>query len=371
LLYNFTPLFHLQCRKLPQILLILAVLLQLLQYYCGNTIVGGNFIRHPINMDLTKENYRLSIDNVKEATQVIDPVFLNSPQFISDTLSELFSLTLVVKLETSNPVRCFKGRGAEVFVSKALPDTHFVCASAGNFGQAMAYSCKKRKLQLTVYASKNANPFKLDRMKSLGATIVQFGEDFDCAKLEAKRISKELNATFIEDSQNIESLEGAATIGLELLKFPAKIDIVLIALGNGALFNGIARVIKYYSPKTKIIAIQAEGASAMVDSWRTSSIVNYETSNTIADGIAVRLPIPQALKDMTGLVDEALLVNDNSIINGMKLIHQHLGIVSEPSGAVGIAAILENPIYFKNQTIATVICGGNLTTQQLKLWLTH
>jgi threonine dehydratase len=322
------------------------------------------------NMDIISENYRLSVANVNEATQLIDPIFLNSAQFISDTLSELLNLTLVVKLETSNPVRCFKGRGADVFVSKAAADTHFICASAGNFGQAMAYSCRKRKLRLTVYASKNANPFKLDRMKSLGAEIVQFGEDFDSAKLEAKRISKERNATFIEDSQNIESLEGAATIGLELMKFPTKIDIVLIALGNGALFNGIARVFKHYSPKTKIFAIQAEGASAMVDSWRSSTIVNYETSNTIADGIAVRLPIPQALKDMTGLVDDAFLVNDNSIIKGMQLIHQHLGIVSEPSGAVGIAAILENPEYFKNQTVATVICGGNLTTQQMKLWLT-
>lgn len=108
----------------------------------------------------------------------------------------------------------------------------------------------------------------------------------------------------------------------------------------------------------------------MVDSWRTSSIVNYESSNTIADGIAVRIPVPQALIDMKGLVDEAFLVEDSSIIKGMQLIHQHLGIVSEPSGAVGIAAILENPNYFKNQTVATILCGGNLTSEQIKLWLT-
>ncbi len=315
------------------------------------------------------ENYRLSIDAVEKATQTIDPIFLNTPQFVSDTLSDLLNLSLVVKLETLNPVRSFKGRGAEVFVAKASPDTHFFCASAGNFGQAMAYSCKKKNLSLTVYASKNANPLKLERMRSLGAEVILFGDDFDSAKLEAKRKSKEINATFIEDSQNIESLEGAGTIGLELLNFPKKIDVVLIALGNGAMFNGIARVIKDRRPETKLIAIQAKGASAMVDSWRSSSIVTYETSNTIADGIAVRIPIPQALEDMKGLVDDAILVEDKSIIEAMKLIHQHLGIVPEPSGAVGIAAILENPELFKNQTVATIICGGNLTLQQLQLWL--
>ena len=321
-------------------------------------------------METTNEEYRLSIDDVHKLSERIDPIFRDSPQYISDTLSELFELTLVVKLETTNPVRSFKGRGAEVFVSKAAPDTHFICASAGNFGQAMAYSCKKRQLRLTVYASKNANQFKLDRMKSLGAEVILFGDDIDSAKLEAKRRSKEINATFIEDSQNIESLEGAATIGLELLKFPEKIDTLLIALGNGALLNGVARVIRHYSPATKIIAVQAKGAPAMVDSWRSSTIVNYDSTNTIADGIAIRVPVPQALTDMRGLVDDAMLVDDRTIIQGMRLIHQHLGIVSEPSGAVCIAALLENPDYFKNQTVGTIICGGNMTTDQIKLWLT-
>ena len=320
-------------------------------------------------MNKTTENYRLTIDSVIEAKQKIDPIFLNTSQFISDPLSELFDLNLLVKLETSNPIRCFKGRGAEVLVSKATENTHLICASAGNFGQAMAYSCRKKKVKLTVYASKNANVFKLDRMKSLGAEVVLFGEDFDSAKLEAKRKSKEINATFIEDSQDIESLEGAATIGLELLEFPTKIDMVLIALGNGAMLNGIARVIKHYNSDIKIIAVQAKGAPAMVDSWRTSSILNYESSNTIADGIAVRIPVPQALIDMKGLVDEAFLVDESNIIKGMQLIHEHLGVVSEPSGAVGIAAILENPNYFKNQTVATIVCGGNLTTEQIKSWL--
>ncbi len=138
----------------------------------------------------------------------------------------------MVKIETLNPVRCFKGRGAEVFVAKAEPNTHFFCASAGNFGQAMAYSCRKKNLPLTDYASTKANPYKLDQMKSLGAEVVLFGDDFDDAKLEAKRKSKEIKARFIEDSQDIESLEGAATIGLELLEFPKKIDTVLIALGT-------------------------------------------------------------------------------------------------------------------------------------------
>jgi threonine dehydratase len=317
---------------------------------------------------MIKENYRLSIDNVKAAPRKIEPVFLDTPQFISDTLSELLNLSLVVKVETINPVRCFKGRGSELLVANATAGTHFVCASAGNFGQAMAYSCRKKKLSLTVFASTAANPYKISRMKSLGADVILFGDDFDAAKVEAKRRSAEMNARFVEDSLDIETVEGASTIGLELLKFPEKIDAVLVALGNGALFNGVARIMKHHAPDTKLIAIQARGASAMVDSWRSSTVVSYQRTNTIADGIAVRIPVAQALKDMSGLADDAILVEDGTIIKAMQLIYEHLGIVSEPSGAVGLAALLENPALFNNQRVAIIVCGGNVTSAQRRLW---
>src|SRR5688500_6120990 len=117
---------------------------------------------------MQKYHYRLSLDRAKEARQKIDPVFLNTPQFRNDSLSELLNLSLVFKVETINPIRSFKGRGAEVIAADAKPGTHFLCASAGNFGQAMAYSCRKRNLPLTVYASTHANELKISRMRSLG-----------------------------------------------------------------------------------------------------------------------------------------------------------------------------------------------------------
>lgn len=318
---------------------------------------------------MQNNNHRLSIDRVKEAVQKIDPVFLNTPQFRSDSLSALLDLSLVVKIETINPIRCFKGRGAEVLVANAEPDTHLFCASAGNFGQAMAYSCRKKHLPLTVYASFNANPLKIDRMRSLGAIVTLFGDDFDAAKLEGKRRSGEVNARFVEDSLDIESLEGAGTIGLELLKYPAKFDSLIIAVGNGALYNGIARVFKHYQPGTRLVAVQSKGAPAMIDSLRAFTAINYESTNTIADGIAVRIPVPQALKDMEDLVDDAILVEDATIIKAMRLIQEHLGVVSEPSGAVVLAAIMENLSLFKKQTVGIIICGGNVTNEQRKMWL--
>src|SRR5688572_17250573 len=311
---------------------------------------------------------RISTQRIDEAFRIIDPVFLRTPQYISDALCELFSNRLILKVETLNPIRSFKGRGADFLLSKADKQRPIICASAGNFGQAMAYSCHKRGVQLTVYASVHANPLKIDRMKALGANVILKGNDFDSAKLEAKHAADGSGARFVEDSLDIETLEGAGTIGLELLEFPEHIDVLLIALGNGAMINGIGKIFKERSPHSRIVAVQAAGAPAMIESWRTNTLVTHSTINTIADGIAVRIPVPEALNDMQGVVDDAILVDENSIVEAMQLIHLHAGIVSEPSGAVGIAALIENKDQFKDMTVATIICGGNVTKQQLRNW---
>ena len=312
--------------------------------------------------------HRLSIERIEEAFETIDPVFLRTPQYLNESLAEVLGTRLILKVETLNPIRSFKGRGADFLLSKADSNIPLMCASAGNFGQAMAFACRKRKIKLTVFASTRANPLKVERMRSLGAEVILIGDDFDAAKLEARNAAKGSGARFVEDSLDIETLEGAGTIGLELLQYPEPIDALLIALGNGAMINGIGRIFKARSPKTEIIAIQAQGAPAMVDSWRKKSLVSHERVNTIADGIAVRIPVPEALADMEGIVDDAILVQENSIIKAMNLLHLHAGLVSEPSGAVGVAALLENTSRFRGKTVATIVCGGNVTAQQLSQW---
>lgn len=312
---------------------------------------------------------RLSLGRVERAAGVIDPVFLDSPQFECEPLGEELGVRMAIKVETLNPIRSFKGRGTEFLVSEAEEGVPLVCASAGNFGQAMAYSCRKRGLDLTVYASTNANPLKVGRMKALGARVVLHGADFDEAKMEARRVARGRGARFVEDSLDVETLEGAGTMGLEWLRFPEPLDALLVPLGNGAMFNGMAGVMKDRSPGTNMVVVQASGAPAMVESWRTGRLVAHDRVETVADGIGVRVPVPQALEDMDGLVDDAVLVGEDSIIEAMGLLHRHAGVVAEPSGAVGVAAVMERPDLFRGQLVGTIICGGNLTADRMREWL--
>jgi threonine dehydratase len=312
---------------------------------------------------------RLSLERIEQAARVIDPVFLNTPQFVCEALVEKLRTRLALKIETLNPIRSFKGRGADYLVSQVKAQTHLMCASAGNFGQAMAYACRKRELRLTVYVSGNANPLKVERMRALGARVIGGGADFDEAKLTARQAAREAGGRFVEDSLDVETVEGAGTMGLEWSAFPEPLDALLIALGNGAMFNGVARVMKARCPRTRMIAVQAAGAPAMIESWRAARTITHDTIHTIADGIGVRIPIPEALADMRGLADDAILVREDSIIEGMRLLHRHVGLVAEPSASVGLAALLEHPRVFQDQLVGTIVCGGNLTEAQMREWL--
>ncbi len=107
----------------------------------------------------------------------------------------------------------------------------------------------------------------------------------------------------------------------------------------------------------------------MIESWRVGRVIVHDRMHTIADGIGVRVPIPEALKDMRGLVDDAILVREETIIQGMRLLHRHAGVVAEPSGAIGVAALLEQPELFRDQIVGTIVCGSNLTIEQMREWL--
>lgn len=314
---------------------------------------------------------RISLERIAQASSLIDPVFLNSPQFLAESLGEQLGCRLLVKVETLNPIRSFKGRGAEFLAATLEGRPSLVCASAGNFGQGMAFAARKRGLSLIVFAATSANPLKIARMRALGAEVRQVGQDFDAAKEAARAFAAASGARFIEDSKDVETAEGAGTIGVELLRWPEPFDTLLIPLGNGALLAGIASWVKAHQPATQIIGVCAAGAPAMERSWRTGQLVAFEQISTIADGIGVRLPVPEALTDLTGIVDDLLLVDDSAMLSAMRLAHRELGLVLEPSGAVALAALRSDPARFRGQLVGAILCGGNLTPAQIAEWLSE
>ena len=146
-------------------------------------------------------------------------------------------------------------------------------------------------------------------------------------------------------------------------------DALLVPLGNGALLSGVGAWIKAHAPSTEVIGVCAEGAPAMALSLREGVMRTTEKVDTIADGIAVRVPVKQALSDLSGVVDDVLLVDDESMVRAMRLLFWKMGFVVEPAGAAGIAALLAHRERFAGTLVATPLCGGNLTGRQVRRWL--
>lgn len=298
----------------------------------------------------------------------IDPAFLNSPQYECAPLGEALGCSITLKVETLNPVRSFKGRGTETVMSSLgenAPAT--VCASAGNLGQALAYSGAQRGIPVTVVAAETANPGKIARIEALGATVRIEGDDIEDARLLARRLAEQEGAHLVEDSLDISTCEGAGTMGLELLE-RNQLDLLLIALGGGAMASGVGYVAKALAPHVEVVAVQPAGAPAMALSWRKGSVVETDTIDTIADGVAGRCPIPEVLEDLLVVVDDVALVSEDSIKAGMRLLYRHAGLVVEPSAALGVAAVLEDRGRFAARRVATIICGSNIMPSDFERW---
>jgi threonine dehydratase len=233
----------------------------------------------------------------------------------------------------------------------------------------MAYAARKRGDRLTVFAAVTASPLKIDRMRALGAEVVLEGEDFDAAKAAAKEHALRTGSMFVEDGVLPAIAEGAGTIAVELGRLEQPLDAIFVPLGDGSLINGMGTWLKRFQPDTRVIAVCAAGAPAMELSWRAGLPVSTEAIDTIADGIAVRLPVPEALTLMRSRVDEVMLVDDDEIVAAMRLLFLEAGLVVEPAGAVGVAAIAKRAGEFAGRRVATPITGGNLTDEQIKRWL--
>ena len=310
-------------------------------------------------------NVDLSLARIEEASRSISPVFLHSPQYADPQLDAALGRPVVVKVETANPLRSFKGRGADFFMSRIAAGPRIVCSSTGNFGQAIAYAGANRGRLVEVFVPENVNPVKLARMRAFGATVTAVGADSAAAEAAAREhVASRSDCVYVEDGREAAIAEGAGTIGVELMT-AGPFDAVVVPVGDGALITGIARWIKDRAPKTRIVGVCARGAPCMAMSWRAQRPISTERSDTIAEGIEVRVPVPESVARLVALVDDMVLVDDHHLLEAMQLAAETLGLLLEPSGAAGLAAIRVHAL--PGDRLATVLTGSNLRPEHLRM----
>jgi threonine dehydratase len=313
------------------------------------------------------EARRLTAAGIARAAQGINPVFLHTPVVSHDDIDAWLGARVSMKVESLGPLRSFKGRGGDWFMKQRTNTGPACAASAGNFGQALAWAARDAGVACTMFASRHASPLKLARMRALGATLIQEGDDFDAAKDAARAYARDKGIDFVEDGEALAITEGAGSIAVELAN-AVTLDTLLVPLGNGALLAGVATWMKAVSPTTRVVGVVAEGAPNMMKALTGIQVDHTAAVNTIADGIGVRVPVSAAVEDLRALADDLVAVSEDAIIAAMRGLMAHVGLVIEPAGAVGLAAILSASHGTYGERVGTILCGGNVTTEQLSAW---
>jgi len=295
----------------------------------------------------------LSLERIEAALGEVDPIFLDTPQFVSGRLSDALGREVLVKVETFNPIGSFKGRGTSVLARKLDPASTWVCATAGNFGQGLAYAARQRDATTHIFVAPDAPAAKVERMRALGARVEVHERPGWAAREHA---AASANRLLVVDGLDPAIAEGAGTIGVELAA-AGQIDTAVVQLGDGALISGVARWLKSHGD-TKVVGVCASGAPAMAQSFAARGPISNAGTGTIAGALAITDPVPESLARVIELVDEVVLVDDHEIQAAMRLIADCLGVVVEPAGAAGVAAVARHSEQLPGERVAVLLTGA-------------
>ena len=303
----------------------------------------------------------LSLERIESAVDRIPAVFLNTPQFVDERLSDMLECEVLVKVETLNPIGSFKGRGTWLLADELDPAQTWVCSTAGNFGQGLAFAGRARGAKVNVFVEADVPDAKVANMRRLGAEVENVSESSALAAQEYAAASRD--RVLVQDGLDAAIAEGAGTIGLELAA-AGPIGAALVQVGDGALITGVARWLKARMPDTRVIGVCASGAPAMAKSFEAGGPVSVEGSGTIATALAITSPVPESLARLMAVVDEIVLVDDDELRSAMELIAETMGILVEPAGAAGVAALRRDEVDTGDGRVAVLLTGAGTSERR-------
>jgi threonine dehydratase len=288
-----------------------------------------------------------------------------TPLTYNHNLSRKYQCNVYLKREDLQVVRSYKLRGAYNMMS-SLPQEQLqrgvVCASAGNHAQGFAYSCKKLHVKGVVFMPIITPKQKVNQTNMFGEDsieIILVGDTFDDCAIAAKQYTAQHGMTFIPPFDDYRIIEGQGTVAVEILEEQSDIDYLFVPVGGGGLSAGIGSYFKVYSPKTKIIGLEPEGAPSMLEAMKAGHPVTLDSIDRFVDGAAVKRVGDITFSICKDVLDDMHLVAEGKICSTILKLYNEDAIVVEPAGALSIAALDDYANDIKGKTIVCVISGSN------------
>ena len=304
--------------------------------------------------------------SVEAAARDLAPYLAPTPLQYSRAFTDKARCYVHIKVESIQPIRAFKVRGALTKVMRMHPEERskgVITASAGNHGQGVAYAAATFNIPATVYVPETANQLKVEAIRRLGAQVVPAGRNYNDAYLEAMRHQEQGGATFVHAFDDPDVVAGQGTIAVELLRDLADVDTVLVPIGGGGLIGGISLYLKEKRPHVKVIGAEPAGADSMYRSLKAGRIVTLERVNTIADGLAASAPGKLTFELAKRYVDDVVIVQEAEMLRAIRLVFEWEHLLAEPAGAAAIAALLYHYSPSPNEKVAVILSGANVTDE--------
>ena len=304
----------------------------------------------------------LSPADLERARELLRGHVVETPIQTSRWLTETVHGPVVLKCENLQRTGSFKARGAYVRIAR-LPEEErargVVAASAGNHAQGVALAAKMLGIPATVFMPEGAPIPKENATRGYGADVVFEGQYVDQSLSAAHDFAERTGAVLIHPFDHVDVVAGQGTLGLELLDQVPDVRTVVVPLGGGGLLAGVALALKQRRPEVRVVGIQAEGAAAYPRSLRAGTPLALDQMKTMADGIAVGRPGDVTFPIIRDHVDEIRTVSEDSISRALLALVERTKLIVEPAGAVGVAAVLDEPAAFEGP-VAVVLSGGNI-----------
>jgi threonine dehydratase len=299
------------------------------------------------------------------AAKRLHKIINRTPLTYNNNLSRKYHCDVFLKREDLQVVRSYKLRGAyNMMSSLAIEDLQqgVVTASAGNHAQGFAYSCRKLNIRGVVFMPIITPNQKVKQTKMFGAENIEVklvGDTFDDCATAAKQYTEDNGMTFIPPFDNYRIIEGQATVGLEILQDKSDIDFVFIPVGGGGLSAGVGSYFKTYSPKTKLIGLEPEGAPSMLAAFKAGHPVTLENIERFVDGAAVKRVGDLTYSICKDVLDGMHLVPEGRICSTILQLYNEDAIVVEPAGAMSISALDDFADQIRGKQVVCIVSGSN------------
>jgi threonine dehydratase len=314
-----------------------------------------------------------TLADVFVARERLRPYLRPTPLVAAPALAEALGLDVRLKLEALQPIGAFKVRGGINLVAAIAEGAEprpagFLTASTGNHGQSLAYAARLFGFPAVVYAPADSNPYKVAAMRRLGAEVVLGGADFDDAHEAAEAASQARGYRYVHAANEPLLYPGIATAALEILEEWPAVDAIVLPLGGGSGACGVCLAGKGIKPALTVIAVQAAGAPAFHDSWRSGRLKSTPRADTFADGLATRQAYALPLRLLRGALDDVVLVTDPEIERAMVALLRHAHVLAEPAAAAPVAALAQPAVRerLSGMRVAVLVSGGNVTPETLR-----